>query len=356
MFENVDFTAVGKEAQAYLENNPAPEANTNANDANSNIGNVNDVGNVSQVGQVQPNSNDQLSLKDEDLITVPDGDGSFKRISVAQFRDERKQIDNERMMRADYTRKTQELATYRKQVETAYQQQLQQQLEALRNEAIQTLANPQRVAEIWRQHYGDKYAQVVQQLTPQQFDPNEIADVGQVQKLVSQQVQQLQQQIQAAQQNIAATTQRELASVQQRIRDEQEAAQYGKDINTTIEAAFNKNPILNTLEGFEDVLRWKVHTRLQQDYQNGIPADVNRAKELFQQFADEQANKLNAEWQNQQKRQLADKAKMVNTSIEPPGGVGIQPQPKQYRKADGSVDWKSIGQGAQAYLEQNLKR
>jgi hypothetical protein len=251
------------------------------------------------------------------------------------------------MLQSDYTRKTQEAAALRKQLDPYIQE---------REQVVQLLRDPSQYLQFAQQHLGP---QAVQQLiqalagsqAPQQpqFDPNGIATVGQAQTLAEQIAQQhiasVQQQIAALQQQLQTA----VTGAKQELRDEQEVKGYNEQINPVIKAVFDSNPILSVVPNAEESIRWEVL----QMQRRGEITNVAQAVQAFRDVGARHASALNTKFQELQKAQLASQHSLVTNGIEPPGGVLVQQHGGGYKapqRPDGKVDFDGIGRDVEAFI------
>lgn len=250
------------------------------------------------------------------------------------------------MQHGDYTKKTQEAATLRKQLEPYIQE---------REQVAQILRDPSQYLQFAAQHLGP---QAVQQLiqalasqatgqqAQQQFDPNAIATLGQAQSLAEQQAAQLQAQIAQMQHQLQQT----VNSAKQELRDEQEVKGYNEQITPVIKAVFDANPILSVVPNAEESIRFEVLGM----HRRGEITSVAQAAQAFRDIGQKHANAVAAKYQELQKAQLASQQALVTGGIEPPGGVQVQHQQsgpyKAPRQTDGKVDFDGVGRDVLAFL------
>lgn len=256
------------------------------------------------------------------------------------------------MLQSDYTKKTQETATLRKQLEP-YLQEREQVSNILSNEnaylQFVTQHKPELLPKLMQalaQHLGG------QQQQPQ-FDPNGIATMGQAQTVAEQIAQQhlasVQQQIQQLQQEL----QRTAAGVKQELRDEQEVKGYNERINPVLKAVFEANPILADVPNAEESIRWEVLKM----HKRGEIATVEQAEKAFRDVATNYATKLNARFTELQKQQIVTQQNLVTNGIEPPGGVLVQHQGGAYKapqRSDGRVDFDAMGRDVEAFIKASM--
>lgn len=268
-----------------------------------------------------------------DTTKVKLGDGS--EITLGELR-------QGHLRHADYTRKTQELAQQRTQFTTALQQ-AQRELQDREAQTMAWLQQEQNVIQLAEKITGKPIGQILQALQTPQVDPNEIATVGQAQHYAQQQVVQMQAQLDALKQEFERRTQEQIQQATSELQTRNEAAQYTTKINSTVASLFEEHPILNAVEGMEDVLRFKVYQRQ--------PANVDEALSIFKEEASKQATKLESQFQELQKTKIANKEKLLSGGIEPPGGGVVQQQPKTFK----SLKDPNLQDAVGAYLKQHAR-
>jgi len=94
------------------------------------------------------------------------------------------------------------------------------------------------------------------------------------------------------------------------------AARYSQEVDTTITALMDKNPILKRVRGIDRLLREDVAERQ--------PQSIDEAKRYFIEAATIRARELAAEIQQQQTQQAVVAAQQLR-GIEPPGGTVVPP-------------------------------
>jgi hypothetical protein len=154
-----------------------------------------------QAAAVETPSTTQVSLADDTPITIK-VNGQDQVVSLKELREMG-------MRQSDYTRKTQELATQRKEIEQSIQkaQEREQQYQSFLND-------PQRLGqyynylmrEMGQQVPQPQAQQAVQQ--QQQFDPNGLLTASEAQHLMESRLNQTNQQIQALEQKMAQKIER----------------------------------------------------------------------------------------------------------------------------------------------------
>jgi hypothetical protein len=233
-----------------------------------------------------------------------------------------------------FTRQMQDLAKQRAEVE-GFQQNFRQ-LQEERGQIQNFLRNPQLVAQFLQQSNPELFHQANQ---PVQGDPNEIATVQQARDLVAQQQVAFEQRLKAMD---AAMNERMVATGRE-IENKRETAVYIDSINTVVRDIFEKNPILGKIRMSEDIIRFEVGKM--------NPKNITEALDAFRTVAQGMVEDINEGFATTNKTKIATAAKLATARIEPPGGSGPQIQPTtNFKKADGSIDWKAL-KNAAANLE-----
>lgn len=286
----------------------------------------------------------------EDLIEVQFSDGRVEKIA-------RKDLPNAILMQRDYTKKTQELAEHRKQFEPIAQ--AYQQLAAERQQVSQLFQNPQLLAQFINSQYGPQFVQALQAMN--QPDPLAAVQGGDVvtaeqaaiiaQRQAEAQANALVQAVQGRLQELEQRfEQKTAASVQQgvtQLEQSQAIAAQMKVLDAHVANIFTENPILSAVPEMEDAIRFRVIQR--------NPSDEKEAMKMLTEEAQKQVKALETKFTELQKQSVANKQRLTSHGVEPPGGQGVQPEPKSYTKKDGSLDWKSLGSSAADYLNQRQR-
>jgi hypothetical protein len=279
----------------------------------------------------------------EDLIEIEFPDGRREQLTRQQIRDGY-------LRQQDYTRKTQEIAEHRKQlapIAEAYQQ-----LATEREQIGQLFQNPQLLAQWAAQNYGPQYAQLVQQALTGQMpagaSPDDIVTAQQAALIAQQQAavyaQQLEQRVNTLQQQLEGRTQQIVQKGIQELETSQEVAKQSQVIDAHITSLFNQHPILSAVPEMEDALRFRVFSR--------EPQTADEALRFFTEEADRQAKVLESKFNEINKRVVVEKTKLATHGIEPPGGAGVQPEPRQFRTKNGDIDWKGLSGAATDFMNQ----
>lgn len=253
------------------------------------------------------------------------------------------------MMQSAFTKKTQEVAALKKQLEPYIQE---------REQVAGILRDPNAYLQFAAQHLGPQAVQqlmaaIAQQAAGQQqvpqLDPNGIATVGQAEQIARQQLGQLQQEFQALQ----AQMQQLVTGAKQELRDEQEVKGYNEQINPVLKAVFEANPILSVVPNAEESIRWEVL----QMHKRGEISNVQQAAQAFRDVATKHANAITSKWQELQKQSIASQQSLVTNGIEPPGGVLVQHQGGAYKapqRQDGRVDFDAMGRDVEAFIKSHM--
>lgn len=243
------------------------------------------------------------SLKDDDLVEIEVG-GKLQRLP---WKEARASV----MMHQDYTRKTQEVASARKELETIYTQMQE------RESKIASFLKDDKAVE-----------QYLLQIRNQQInanpniDPNNLASVQDVRNL-------LQQEIAASQKQIDQM----VSSKVQELAISQSATAIKGDLDKTIEALKTEYPALKAIQGIDAIL-YNTVTAMN-------PSSPSEAKQFFMNAAKAQVEALEAHYVNQQKAAEVAKTKLVKQGIEP-SGPGILPKPKNIKSFDDKDHEKDV--------------
>lgn len=252
------------------------------------------------------------------------GNGRVEKLTEEQLRD----AYQNGLRQSDYTRKTQELARHRAEVEGIIQQvqAQQQQYQAEVNYARQLLNNPQMLIATAQQ-----YIQAQQPQTP--LDPNSPVTVAQTQQMA----QGIAQRLQAIEQGMVQRITDTQHQAEQYVQRQMEVAKYSESINGTLSKLYTDQPILKAVPEFEDVLRFRV-AQLQ-------PQSIEETIQAFQTVGKELAGQVAQNFNNAQQVQVAQRATLSAQGIEPPGGAAPQPTQQSYTK-NGKIDWNSLQNAA----------
>jgi hypothetical protein len=239
------------------------------------------------------------------------------------------------LRQADYTRKTQELATARKQAEDILQrgQQFEQEREQLR----QVLSDPRALMYLAQQ-------QLAQAQGPQ-FDPDAPATMATIQQLAQYNQQQLQQQLALVEQNAGNAAAQARQEAVDEIVARQETAKHSDVINAKLTTIYESNPVLQSVPEIEDVIRYRV-SQMQ-------PQTIDEALKAFEKVSGEVAAAMGEKFNNARKEQVLTKQKLVQGGIEPPGGAAVPANaPTSFRDPKTNViDWSKLSGAAAAYID-----
>lgn len=229
---------------------------------------------------------------------------------------------------SDYTRKAQDLARQRGEIEAnkAQFEQSNQQLAYIKG----LLNNKTQVQQFIQQAYPE-LLQVAQQ--PIQGDPNEIATIQQARQLVEQQAQSYQQQLREMATNLQAAQTKAIADLE----FQREFNQHSATINHTLTDILAANPVLNKIPSVGDILRSEV-LKLK-------PTTVEETNEAFRTVAKGIVEDLNSSYSSVPPTSVKAPSApaLTKARIEPPGGTGPQPIPTKFTKNSGrGIDWKAL--------------
>lgn len=279
-------------------------------------------------GQASPKV---IALAEDALVEFEDA-GQKRQITLKEFREGQMRLQ-------DYTRKTQETAALRKQTEAA-QQAWQQQQAQREQQLLAELSKPEVILQLAERATGKPISQLLKQLEQPAADPNGIVTIGEAQKLVQTQAQQLQAQMQRQIEAARVQAAQEMQQATQELLTQRDAADFSIKLQDHLQGIFKEHKILSAVDGMEDLLRYKVYQRQ--------PATLEEAYAAFNEEAGKQVEKLNAQWTELNKQQLAQQQKLKQ-GIEPPGGTAPQPVPQKFSLGD-----KGLTQSIEAYLRQQI--
>jgi hypothetical protein len=262
------------------------------------------------------------------VVEVDFGDGRVEKLTP-------KQIKEGYLRQQDYTKKTQELATQRKQAEQVFGEY--QKLAQERQEVISLLQNPQALMYLAQQQLAASQGS--------NFDPNAPASLGQAQELAQAQTAQLAQYVQQLEHAMDERDQQTKAEAAQLVKDQLEYVEYSKSITNTLDKVWETHPVLKAVPEIEDVIRFRV-AQMQ-------PQTIEETLQAFEKVGEQVAKQLGEKFSEVNKAQSIAKQKLVNQGIEPPGGSGLPAsQPQSYRDPKtNTLDWNRLSDAARAYVE-----
>jgi hypothetical protein len=195
----------------------------------------------------------------------------------------------------DYTKKTMELSQERQR----YQQELSQYQDQIQK--VQTFLSDPRVQNALRQ------------LQAGVEDPSK--------PLTAEQAMQLQSQAAAHQQ---AQLEARMNQMQQELEVRSLANQYSSEIESTTRQLLDKHPVLQDIDGIDELLR--------RDVANRQPATLQEAKQFFAEAAQARADRLMQRFQTQQKEVAVQQGKLTKNGIEVGGQApAIVPPEKKFK-------------------------
>lgn len=221
---------------------------------------------------------------------APPADDLFDvKINGKTFRVPREEVIAGYQRQQDYTRKAMQLAEERRQLEAIQREHAQFRGE--REQIRAFLQNREALTEYLRQLQG--------------YDsPDQPVTAGQLQQMVERQALQRQRE-----------TEEHFARMSNELEVKQTAADYTRQIDSTIAAALEQYPELKAVRRIEKILKEEVAERQ--------PANISEALQLFGVVAKEQADGLRSFADQEKKRAAAATAKLSKSGIEPPGGTGV---------------------------------
>lgn len=273
------------------------------------------------IDQLLPGAESQLeqtpATPQDDGIDLEIAPGKTERFTKSQLAD----FYKGHLRQDDYTRKTQELATQRKQFEQALPQieRLYQEHQAL----VQLIEDKDKLT---------KWMQTRFQQQGQEPSSQEVQAVKQQEQKIAalmQHIQQLEGRMQQQGQQFVTQTRAEI-----------ETAQLSEKVDAHLQGIFKDMPALSAIDNVEDILRFKVFNR--------NPQTLDEAKQFFSEEAKGLVEKVKKAFGVQVQQQAQPAAPR---GIEPPGGAGsAPPQKPSYKGKDGRVDFNKVGDAADEFL------
>lgn len=319
---NIDFNALGKQAEAMINEGTTPPSGQPD-------GSVAAAPVVVPSGQpttptvpastVPATPGQTVSPAQEKMFELSVSPGKVEKLTEAQIRE----AYFNGLRQQDYTKKTQELARQRQELEAQLQQlqQTQQSRTVLPATATPTQA-PAAVPS--------------QQPVVPNIDPAAQMTVGQGMQLAQAIAEQLQQ---IRQGQNPQQLQQSIAEVAQKIVENRlEVAKYAEQFNSALSEVYGEQPVLKVIPEIEDVLRFRVAQRQ--------PGSIEDAKAALKTIAAEIAGTFSQHVAEQNKQQVIQKQQLVANGIEPPGGAVPQPQQDSYKTKDNKLDWNKLRDAA----------
>lgn len=275
-----------------------------------------------QQAVAEPTEPKPASLKDEDLVEVL-VDGEKKLIPY-------KDAKAGWTAHAKFTKEMQALAEQRKQFEAnkatiAEAIQYAQKIEQERAQLLEVLKNPEQLQTLL-QRYQQAQAKEGEFLT--------LAEV--------------QQREQAMQQRMLQEFERRLESlkgvkdeVTQHVLDIQETQRYEQEFDGHVEKLFTENPVLSSIDGVEELLRYHVAAR--------NPQTMDEARNFANEYVKKWTDGIQTRFNESKKQEVIQREKLKTSGIEPSGGEPVGIKANSYKTPDGKIDWKKLRAMADSY-------
>lgn len=276
------------------------------------------------------------TLTQEEILDLPETakvkvklDGVEEIVTYKDFKDA---LQRE----AHYTRRMQTLAQQRKEAEEAIvskftELQLAAQAIALAREELKQNANP-----------IDALAAALKQEKKQTVDPNEIATIGDIEKILSAERERLNKEFETRELSLKEQMAHALSAVDASRHVERDAERYNSGLNSIM--ASEDGQLVNTLVPYADqIIRYKV---VQMD-----PKTIEEGIEFTQAVVKELADAYRAKSMELTQKSSHSKAK---AKLESP--IGAAPPIKQAEKPavftkDGKLDWNALRARANAMMD-----
>lgn len=307
----MDLSSVNATVLASLETPSTPEATPSAPTPA--------VDTPSVATSAQPDPPPSEAPADASSTPAPTPDSTPKH--KVKVRGEELEVDYDELVKgysrnADYTRSKQELAEFRRATEEAAQRQVAeaaqraQQMEAFLNDPAQVLDYAKKV---------EAYLRSQGQL-PAEGEPSV---VEQVQTATRDDLMRVQRELQAAQQQTDA----KIAAAEAKLKADLQRAEVEKvhaaNFRQAFDAQFERHPILKTIDGIEDLVRFQV-------YQSD-PASSDEAMDRIAQYMEAQAAKVLSFADSVHKQRALSRETLEASNIEPSGGGAPLPQPTTHK-------------------------
>jgi len=202
----------------------------------------------------------------------------------------------------DYSQKTAALAQARREFE-AQKVQLDREAAELR----QVLSDPQQLRQLvqW----------AAQQHPPEALDPNAGVTTQQAQELIASQMQQLQQKVQT-----------DIRRAQLELESNRLEQEYKVAIGTHMNQLFTKHPVLQDVEGMDQLLKQEAlaYQQSQLAANPGKEVTLDEIKGVMAKAAERRSQKLAARFENQLKQSAVQKATVINNGIDAGGSPAAQ--------------------------------
>ncbi len=325
---STDFSSIRSGAEEIFDNDQAPKETPEVSPEAPQIAVESTSTPAAVVEELDP------EVHGDRLVRVKNSSGEWETKPL-------KDVVSGNLRQSDYTRKTQELAAQRKEVEEirAQNSKIQKDLEEL-SQLRSFLGDRKQVFAALKAQAPELF-ETAQQSTVG-ADASEIATIQQArteaERLVNAQVKELQKQL--AEQE-SRTLAREQAAVVRA-----ETAKHAESINPVVKEIFEKNPILTAIPNAEDILRYQV-TKM-------APSTLQEAIDAFRTVSAGWVEDLNEKYTAANKTKLVQAAKLTTARIEPPGGSGLQIQPAKpaYDKKTNKTNWNAIRERSAALLDE----
>ncbi len=321
---DIDFSGIGQQAVAMLQDPPSaaaaaepvapvptsPESSAGGDGVPLDTPNTPPLPSTTPASVSQPAAGQPTGVEtapqgqqpQPQTFQVDLGNGQVETFTAEQIRE----LRASGLRQADYTRKTQELAAQRQQLQAEFQQ---------------IISNPTLLATV-QQLAGQQPQQ-----PPTPIDPNAPVTVGQLQEFMAMQ----QNALQGIQQNAVQFVENRL-----------QTARYAEDINAKLNDVMTKHPVLKVAPEFEDLIRFKVHQM--------NPATIQDALVAFETVGNDLVNQLASHFNAQHQAAEAARAQLAATGTVPPGGAAPQviQKPSYVKTGQRDLDWNMLSKDALA--------
>jgi hypothetical protein len=261
-------------------------------------------------------------LTDDDLVEVV-VDGETKLIPY-------KEAKNGWAAHAKFTKEMQALSTQREQFNQSREQivkaiQYAQQLETEREQLVGILKNPAQLQ------------QLVQRYAQQEQKQDEFLTTREVQ----QREQQLRQQLEQSFEQRLAQLGNVKQDVVQQVLDIQETQKYEVEFDTHVDTLFKENPVLNSIDGVEELLRYHVASK--------NPQTMDEARTIANEMVKKWTGGIRSQFGEAKKQEVIEREKLKTEGILTNEGAKPGIKATNWRKPDGKIDFNKLRELADQY-------
>lgn len=261
-------------------------------------------------------------LGDDDLVEIV-VDGETKLVPY-------KEAKSGWSAHAKFTKEMQALAAQREQFTQSREQivkaiQYAQELEQQKEQLVQILKNPAQLQ------------QLVQRYQQQEQQQDEFLTAREVQQREAALRQQLEQSFEQRLAQLGNVKQ----DVVQQVLDIQETQKYEVEFDSHVETLFKENPVLNSIDGVEELLRYHVASK--------NPQTMEEARSIANEMVKKWTGGIRSQFGEIKKQEVIEREKLKTEGILTNDGAKPGIKATNWRKADGKIDFNKLRQLAEQY-------